>query len=524
MILKSAIDKYTGQLRDNHTWMKELTHEDMDELIASLRPRPKLYPKLRLHQKISFYLGVCYPKFSFWIDMGGGKTLLLYELAKYWRQCGTAKRIVVFVKSNKAFLTWEKQAKRYNIDIPLMALEGPSATKWLQLETFTEGIILAPYPGAVAMCSAKVKGKKGKNKFKLQPELVDRFSNGVDMMAMDESTQVGHTTSLAHKLCMRVSKNLEYRYALAGRPFGRDPSLLWAQQRIIDRGASFSTKELFQAALFSKEKNQFSKSRYAFVYTYKKSKSPILSKMMQHRSITFEEHEWGDVPKFSKIIADVPFAPDSQEYYRRAAQELVKSRGNYRETKNTFLKMRQITSGFLGFKDDESGEKAQLAFATNPKLETLLDLIEEMPYNRKAVVFYEYTWSAKQILPALFKLGAGSIWLWSGTKDVRKALTKFDQDEDCRVAVVNNKVGAYSIDGLQDVANYLFFYESPVSVIDREQAEKRVKRQGQRRRVIQYDLVVPDSVDQRILDFHKEGKDLMAAIRKDPKQLLIRRP
>jgi len=37
MILKSAIDKYTGQLRDNHTWMKELTHEDMDELIASLR-------------------------------------------------------------------------------------------------------------------------------------------------------------------------------------------------------------------------------------------------------------------------------------------------------------------------------------------------------------------------------------------------------------------------------------------------------------------------------------------------------
>jgi SNF2 family DNA or RNA helicase len=151
----------------------------------------------------------------------------------------------------------------------------------------------------------------------------------------------------------------------------------------------------------------------------------------------------------------------------------------------------------------------------------LLELIGELRDDRKAVVFYDYTWSAKQITSSLsFLLDIKHIWLWSGTKNPRKQLHRFMTDPDCRVALINNKVGAFSLDGLQEVANYLFFYESPVGVIEREQAERRVRRQGQKRKVFQYDLIVPGSVDDRILDFHKEGRDLMATIRKDPTVLL----
>jgi SNF2 family DNA or RNA helicase len=86
--------------------------------------------------------------------------------------------------------------------------------------------------------------------------------------------------------------------------------------------------------------------------------------------------------------------------------------------------------------------------------------------------------------------------------------------------VINNKVGAYSLDGLQEVANYTMFYESPVSPIDREQAERRLRREGQKRRVFQYDLVTRGTVDEKILTFHAEGEELFKALVRNPKSIL----
>lgn len=522
-ILKSAVDNFLNAPREDHRWMKSLTAEEVTDLLNDLRPRPKLWPTIDLHQKIAFYLGVTHESFSYWIDMGGGKTLLSLELFKYWRQCDAVRRMLVFVLSDKAFLTWERQIKKFEIGVPVTALEGSSKDKWRQFHKFGDGIILTTYPGAVAMCTAKVQGKQGRNKLKLQNELVDELTTGSNMLVMDESTRLGNLQSLSHQLCSRIGDQVDYRYALAGRPFGRDPTMLWAQQHIIDGGESLGeTKGLFQAAFFTKEPNRFARSKYVFDFKFKKLMAPELSRLMQHRSITYEEHEYKIPGKVRRIIEPVRFGTDSQAYYIRAATELAKAKGNFKEMQNMFLKLRQITSGFLGFKNDDTGDKASIAFDTNPKLEKLIELIGGLRDDRKAVVFYDFTWSARQITDTLRNIAhVKHIWLWSGTKDARQQINRFLNDSACQVAVINNKVGAYSLDGLQEVANYVFYYESPVAVIDREQGEKRVNRPGQKRQVYIYDLVVEKSVDERILDFHREGQDLMTAVRHDP-QLLLR--
>jgi SNF2 family DNA or RNA helicase len=86
--------------------------------------------------------------------------------------------------------------------------------------------------------------------------------------------------------------------------------------------------------------------------------------------------------------------------------------------------------------------------------------------------------------------------------------------------VINNQTGAFSLDGLQ-VANYTYFFESPVSPIDRNQAERRTRRQGQKHKTcFYYDPVVADTVDERILEFHKEGEDIFQALLVDPSKAL----
>ena len=188
--------------------------------------------------------------------------------------------------------------------------------------------------------------------------------------------------------------------------------------------------------------------------------------------------------------------------------------------KNAFIRRRQVSSGFVGVVDDETGEKAEIEFVENPKLDWTLELAESIPEGHKIVIFYEFTWSGRKLTEALTKLGLNPIWLWSGTKNSREELNRFETDPSCEAAVINHRVGAYSLDGLQKVANYTVFYESPVSVIDREQAERRLRRDGQLRKVFQYDPVVRGSVDRKILEFHKEGEELMTALLRDPEKVL----
>lgn len=523
MIVKSGITRYLNRDLDDHRWMKELTKKEVDELIASLRPRPKLHPKLALHQKIAFYLGVTYPQFSFWLDMGTGKTLVSLELIKYWYRFGFFKKALVLVLSDKSFSTWERQAEQFNVGLPVVALEGTSKEKWNTLNNFDHGIVLSTYPGTLAMCCVKGMKKRGQRKVPgllLNHNLVDDLCEDVGVFIADESTKLGHSTSLLHKMGARIADNVDCRYALAGRPFGRDPTLLYNQQLIIDKGESFGLIEMFQLAFFSRDKNQWSKNRYAYTYNFLKRTTPELTRLMQHRSISYDASECVDLPKVVRIQERIRFNKDMQDMYVEATKGLARSQGNFTEVKNIFLRMRQITSGFLGFKNDENGERAQIAFAANPKLERVLDLIEELPEGRKALIPYEFTWSAKQLTKELSKSKRKHIWLWSGTKNSRKELDKFQNDPECRFAVIQNKVGAYSLDGLQKVANYMFVYESPLSIIDREQLERRIERQGQKRTVFIYDLIVPNSVDSRILEFHQEGKDIMDAIKKDPKVLV----
>lgn len=519
MIPKAAVKEYLASPRDSHIWMKELSKKELWEQVNSLRPRPRLFEGLHAHQLVCFLLGVAYPSFSYWLDMGVGKTIITLELLKYWRDCGMLRRALIFITSDKAFPTWEKQIARFNIDVPYVFLDGSSRDKWYKWEEFGDGLMLISYPGATALTTKTLK-ERGKKKtwWELDDKLVAQLATNLDAIVLDESTRASGHMSLTHKLIEKLGATALIRYALAGRPFGRDPTLLWAQQKLIDRGATLGTTlGMFRAAFFTGKENPWVPQRqrkYALEYTFDKRKADTLARLVQHRSITYSEAECVDAPKFTPIIIDVDFSQEARAYYREAVNSIVASKGNKREIKNIFVRMRQMASGFLGFKDDETGEKAEVAFDENPKLDVLLDLAGQLPTDRKAVVFYEFTWSGRRLYEELKGLGLDPVWLWSGTKDPQGDLKRFEFG-DSRIAVLNNRVGAYSLDGLQ-VANYCFFYENMVSCIDREQAEKRLRRQGQTRRVYQYDLVVKDSVEEKILAYQEQGRDLFKSVMSDP--------
>lgn len=516
MIPQAAIKDFLKAPRDDHRWLKELDVKQLDDALAALEPVSKIN-SLRKHQKVGILLGVAHPQFCFWYDMGTGKTILSLELLRYWWERFQIRRALIFVTSDKAFPTWEKQLKTWNIDLPYLTLSASSSVeKWKALDQFKNGLIFLTYPGAVAMTSVRVKGKRGKNKMVLDKVLVKRLARNVDALVLDESTRVAND-SLTSDLCAKIRKSARFCYALAGRPFGRDPTMLWRQHYIVDGGQTLGeTLGLFRAAFFSESDNPWAK--YAKDYTFKKRMLPELMRIVQHRSISYAAEECIDVPDFQSIIEEVSLPEEANAYYQKVVDQIIEAKGNLELMKNAFLRMRQLSSGFLGFRNDAS-EKVEVAFAENPKLDRLLELIESMPDESKSVCFYDYTHTGRSVVERLKAAGRDVIWLWSGTKDYKADLQRFIENPNCTDAVINNRVGAYSLDGLQ-VANYCYMVESAISVIDREQAERRLRRQGQLKKVMQYDLVVKGTLDKRILQFHKEGGELLQALRANPRSLL----
>jgi SNF2 family DNA or RNA helicase len=178
--------------------------------------------------------------------------------------------------------------------------------------------------------------------------------------------------------------------------------------------------------------------------------------------------------------------------------------------RNAFLRMRQISSGFVGYYDDDHGSRAEYSFPYNPKLELLMTLIQSIREDRKIVVCLDFIWSGDRIEQELKELQIGYVRVSGTTKDPAAALSRFDNDRRVRVMLLSNSM----VFGLNlQIAKYLIFYESPVPVITRKQAERRIERQeSQHSKVFVYDLLVRGTVDERILAFHKQGKDLFRAI------------
>lgn len=521
MIPAAAIKAYHKRVLDSHLWVKQLTRKQLDAALAKLDPPALLNPKARIHQKACFLLGVSYPQFCFWLSMGTGKTLLALELLRYWFEAGVIRRALIFTISDKAYSPWTTQLRRYGFDLPMTSLTGSSKNKWAQLEEFGDGLVLLSYPGARAMVSkrAKVKKKKKKMKLKLDPAKMQKLLAWANAIVLDESTECGNPRSLNFQMISGLRKGAKVRYALAGRPFGRDPTPLWAQNFLIDDGETLGeTLGLFRGAYFTEEDSEYG-GPYSKTYTFKSKLRPQLAQTIQHRSITYAAEECIDVPKVTRIIEEVSFSEEAEAYYQKVVEQVIAARGNLRVVKNAFLRMRQISSGFVGFKDDESGEKAEVEFAENPKLERQLELLEGVPYGRGSVLFYEFTISGKLLVKELQAKGYEPIWLWSGTKNADKELAKFAKAEQ-PIAVVQNRVGSFSLDGLQHTANYEFFYESPVSGLTREQAEARLIRDGQKWKVFVYDLVTRGTVDYKILDFHRQGQSLVSALMREPSKLL----
>jgi SNF2 family DNA or RNA helicase len=255
-------------------------------------------------------------------------------------------------------------------------------------------------------------------------------------------------------------------------------------------------------------------------FTLKKEMESVLHDRIKNKSLRYSEEEANTLPPKVYITKTVEFPKTSRVYYNKAKKDLIdeirsisKTKGEeYAILKNTFVNLRMLTSGYIRYKNEEEGstERIDIPFKENPKLDALEELIKETPDDSKIVVFFEYTASGKLIKERFNKLKIKYSFLAGETKDKDGACREFLENKKCKVFLANSKSGGVGLN--LPIANYVIFLESPVSAITRKQSEKRCHRTGQEKTVFFIDIIMENSIDEKIMEYLEQGKYLFAKL------------
>lgn len=500
MIKRGAVSEFLSRELDSFLWMKHLTRDQIMQELRHLRVRPYFKTDPWLHQLVCFYIALCHPRFLFLLDMGLGKSKIILDIATQLQREGKLTHALVMVPRLINIDSWWEDTIRHSNLEPWHCDVESSEEKYERLIEPIGDVTFIDYQGLHLAMSVKAK-VGGRNKLVKDEKKMRRLLKVYNFLGMDESHKLSNHQSLWFSLMRQISKRVDYCYATTGTLFGHNPEAAWAQFYLTDRGETFGENlGLFRSAFFTEKTTQWKS-----VHIFDKHMSSTFHRMMQHRSLRYDEDEVLDLPQRVHRSQHFEMSPEQREHYLRAVEGLLNAQGNLRDLEAPWLRMRQICSGYLAWKDEHGDHLVH--FKSNAKLDGVERLIDEMG-DSKIVIAYDYTATGAMLVERVKQMGIGYEWFYGGTKDKSASRRRFMTDPKCKVMIMNSSAGGTGNDGLQKVARYMILYESPSDPKERKQVIKRIHRPGQEHRTFIYDLTYKGTVETGILNDIAEGNNL----------------
>lgn len=505
-ISPALAQNYLGRQFDNHDWMKGCPKEELQAHIRELGYRFATDPWH--NQLVCFTLGVAFERFAYFLKMGGGKSKIVSDLLRFRKRRGELLRGLVLVPQLVHLASWEEQLRTHAPDLDVAYMEdGLGAAARDRILAAKSDVLVMTYAALRTYMTERVHDeRKRKNIEQLSSRAAADFAARFNFVAPDEAHKVLSTRdSLYWQMAWYLSNAADYFYLLTGTPFGRDPLPLWAMMMLVDHGATLGTRMGdFRGVFYTPRKSYWAGVEWKF----NEAMLPELTRVIKHRSISYEMEEVQDVPRKLYIKLPVRLRGDSLLYYQRILKGLQEAQGDYRSLDSVYTRMRQCASGFIAMRADDDS-RIEVRFKDNTKLDVLLQLLQGK--EGKFLVFHEFRPSGAIIEEALRGIKMPFAAMRGGTKDAAGEYHRFLNSKACKVFVLNNAVGSEAINP-QYVCNKLAFYEAPNDPKQRAQAESRIWRPGQQYVSFIYDLTVQGTVEEKVQKYNRQGRDLLKAV------------
>lgn len=511
VIAPKAIQEYKGRVLDDWRWLKKVPRKVLETLIPE---GFKFITEPRKHQLVCSALTCKLPRFLLLLDMGSGKTKIILDAIRFRKWKRQLRCALVVVPNVINLESWKDQLEQHAPDLKFAILGGSRLKRYTELDRVIEekvDVCVINYAGLTSyMAPTTRQGKNKKGKKAMQLDYAADFASIFNLVAFDEPhLYLSGMKGITFNLCKFLSWNADFAYATTGTPFDKNPGKAFPQFLVVDKGETFGESlGMFHAAYYTPKKHPFK----GWEFIFDKSARKDVHRVLQHRSIRYEDYELTTLPavSFNRIMC--PLTKPQLDRYNELL-ELANEARQRGEREATWIRLRQTVAGFISIPGDEDSPKVQIAFNPNGKALALEQYLLELPEDEKVVIFHEFVPSGIIIQDLLKRMKIRYAGVGHGFKDPRLQLRKFMTDPFTRVWCANWKAGGTGADGLQKVARYGVFYETPSSPSQRRQCWKRLDRDGQLRKVHITDLVAAGvGIDLRILKGIKIGMDMFEAV------------
>ena len=496
----------------SYRWIKNTSSDELDAALAKVQDADFILKPFN-HQKAAFLVARERPHFLFLYDMGTGKTKIMLDLLRWRRKRGVFKRALFLVPKSVNLLGILADSKTHAPDLRMIGItkDMPPDRKRAILRSGHFDVCVMTYAGFVRYMMLP-KSKRPKRAFKssqdgdVDREAMRELFGGIDYLIMDECQHVGNHQTLIYRALKALAEQCKFRYGLSGTPFDSAPHDLWSQFRVIDGGETLGRNlAMFRAAFFRRVEDAFSVK-----HVFRESLTDLLRRTIEHRALTWKIDECFDLPPVTFVVRDVEFSADAWRQYCLEGDKLLKvQKGKIDASlvKAPFIKMRQLSSGFIKLVDeDDPDDKGQyIDFppgGRNEKIEALMELLSEIPADEKVVVSHEFIHSGDLIEKALSDAKIRHVRVGKS----HNPLAEFERPKT-RVLLGNHHAMGEGLN-LQ-IARFMIRYELPVSAKLEKQLNARIHRPGQTKPKFIYTLCSQNSVDHRILGALKRKANLM---------------
>lgn len=319
-----------------------------------------------------------------------------------------------------------------------------------------------------------------------------------DMVIADESQKIKKGTAKQSRGMHKIGKAVRYKLILTGTPITQNPLDLFSQYKFLNP-MIFGTR-------FSDFRDRYARMGGYYGYEiigYKHLKE--LSRKAYEIAYRVTQAEALDLPPIINQELRFDLSGRGIYYYHKMRKDLIIELEKEEAITapivlTKILRLQQITGGFLPLGDQ------RFLKVNKTKLRQLETLLEDLPRQKKIVIFARFLVEIEAIGRACKRLKRSFLFLTGKTKNRGKVIKQFQKGDDINVIVVQIQTGSLGIS--LNRAEVIIFYSTTYSYSDYEQARTRVHRIGQVKTVDCIHLITKDTIDENILEALKNKWDI----------------
>jgi len=412
-------------------------------------------------------------------DMGLGKTIQALSFMHYLREKNGKLRALVVCPTTLMY-NWENEIKKFTPNLSFYIHHGGTRTK----ETLDGNIdvIITTYGT-------------------LRSDIRQFVEVEFDYVVLDESQAIKNPGSkVAKAATLLKAKN---RLCLSGTPLQNNTFDVYAQMNFLNPGM-LGSMEFFKQE-FSIPIDKFGEKEQ------KEHLRKLLYPFILRRT---KEQVAKDLPEKSEMILFCEMGDEQRKIYdayrndyRDKILGVVEEQGVQRSQLTILqglMKLRQICDSPAIMKDEEKFPNASV------KLEELGREITENISDHKALVFSQFLGMLALIKEKLTELGVDYEYFDGSTAvgDREKAITRFQNDDNCRVFLISLKAGGVGLN--LTAADYVYIVDPWWNPAVEQQAIDRTHRIGQTKNIFAYRMICKDTVEDKILQLQERKRALAA--------------